>query len=361
MGFSIANDMRMKRRLVFLTVLLLLGIPQPALANNPPGPHGVLPEFLILFIMILLSSVGGAYPVLKGLHGKKSPMPTIIGIILAFLFSWTLQGAPVLIAFIFGIIALKRGFQMIWWGWRAHASHERVAHLIEANPSRLIPAGALLIPITLFLMGMSVAFVGYWPFPDEDALVEFVAYQLAYAKLEESRAGERRFDPKYDRDFRWWSYVDVEYGADGKSFKVYMLSSRKFPSFPYNYLTSQPSYRADETGQIRMIYVRNGERCPADAPVVLQVDQDILKALQDGDPKVRGNVANALGKLRDPGAVDSLIAAVKDGNPYVRVRAAWALEQITGQAFGDDSEAWQKWWDQNKETTRSDSGREASR
>jgi hypothetical protein len=46
----------------------------------------------------------------------------------------------------------------------------------------------------------------------------------------------------------------------------------RFPFFPYNYLLSQPSYRADETGQIRMIYVHNENKlCPENAPVVMNV------------------------------------------------------------------------------------------
>ena len=55
----------------------------------------------------------------------------------------------------------------------------------------------------------------------------------------------------------------------------------RFPFFPYNYLTSQPSYRADETGQIRMAHVHKGDQiCPADAPVVMKVsNEDIQKEL----------------------------------------------------------------------------------
>jgi len=61
-----------------------------------------------------------------------------------------------------------------------------------------------------------------------------------------------------------------------------MLPKARFPFFPYNHLTSQPTYRADETGKIRMISVHHQDAvCPPDAPVVMQVtEQDIQEMLK---------------------------------------------------------------------------------
>jgi hypothetical protein len=74
----------------------------------------------------------------------------------------------------------------------------------------------------------------------------------------------------------------VEYASDGSGFTVFMLPKTAFPFFPYNYLTSQPSYRADGSGQIRMIEVHDrATACPPDAPVVAQVGEaDIEKMRQ---------------------------------------------------------------------------------
>ena len=59
---------------------------------------------------------------------------------------------------------------------------------------------------------------------------------------------------------------------------VYMLPMGKMPFFPFNYLTSQPSYRADETGRIRMLRVhRRNHLCPEDAPVVMRVETEDIE------------------------------------------------------------------------------------
>ena len=278
--------MSMKTQFVSLAIIVFLGVPQPALANMPPAPaQSMLAAVLIPFIMVILSLVGGGYAVLERLKRKESPSTIIIGVLgVIFVFIFLGIFGSVLVALFCGIIALKHGFQMIQWGWRARSSHERPEHLSEVNPRRLIPAGAFLIPITIFLMGMPVAFLDYWPAPRARLLIDFVAYQIAYADSEESKTGERRFheitrdDPEFCEFFKLaCSNIDIEYGADGKSFTIYLLPVRIFHFFPYNYLTSHPSFRADETGQIRMTYVHNGERCPPDAPVVTKVDDYTIK------------------------------------------------------------------------------------
>lgn len=152
--------MKLNACVVFLAVLLVFSVAQPVVAHNfgLPRPQSVLAAVLILPIMMSLSLVGGGSTVLNRLRGKKSRLRRIIGPLGAILaVSWwvPLPGGAFLLVFIFGIIALKRSLQMMWWGWHVRSSHQRPEHLAQANPSRLIPAGALLVPITLFLMGMS--------------------------------------------------------------------------------------------------------------------------------------------------------------------------------------------------------------
>lgn len=69
---------------------------------------------------------------------------------------------------------------------------------------------------------------------------------------------------------------------------------------------------------------------------------------RDEDRFVRAVAAGALGKLKDVRAVELLISALRDEDSPVRFNAAWALEEITGQNFGQNSERWQEWWEKNK-------------
>jgi len=47
--------------------------------------------------------------------------------------------------------------------------------------------------------------------------------------------------------------------------------------------------------------------------------------------------------------VDAFIASMEDEDNDVRDNAALALSIITNKDFGEDSVKWQKWWDENKE------------
>jgi HEAT repeat protein len=53
-----------------------------------------------------------------------------------------------------------------------------------------------------------------------------------------------------------------------------------------------------------------------------------LAGLADPDPMRRYRAAEALGRLRDPGAVEGLLLALDDPDWRVRYKAAWALGTI---------------------------------
>jgi HEAT repeat protein len=55
---------------------------------------------------------------------------------------------------------------------------------------------------------------------------------------------------------------------------------------------------------------------------------------------VRLAAARALGKAKDTGGVQSLGVALEDPNPAMQRRAMESLEQITGEQFGNDVDAW---------------------
>jgi len=63
---------------------------------------------------------------------------------------------------IFGIIAITRSIQMIYWGIRARYSKNLPEKYSSINPRRIITAGTLLMALTLFLAYTAVAFLGFW-------------------------------------------------------------------------------------------------------------------------------------------------------------------------------------------------------
>lgn len=79
-----------------------------------------------------------------------------------------------------------------------------------------------------------------------------------------------------------------------------------------------------------------------------QAVEPLITALMDEETGVRQYAAVALGKIGDSRAVEPLITALKDENSLVRRYAAVALRRITGQNFGEDYDAWSKWWQENK-------------
>jgi HEAT repeat protein len=61
--------------------------------------------------------------------------------------------------------------------------------------------------------------------------------------------------------------------------------------------------------------------------------EPLIGALKDQDATVRGNAAEALGRIKDPRAVEALAAALTDKSKNVRKKAARALTLIAGEDF----------------------------
>ena len=76
--------------------------------------------------------------------------------------------------------------------------------------------------------------------------------------------------------------------------------------------------------------------------------EPLSKALQDENSYVRMTAARSLGMIEDPKVIDPLIQALKDDSHGVKKNAELSLKTRTGQNFGKDFEAWQRWWEQNK-------------
>ncbi len=68
----------------------------------------------------------------------------------------------------------------------------------------------------------------------------------------------------------------------------------------------------------------------------------LIKALNDADYYVRLNAELSL-ELIGNTAIAPLIAALKTSRFHQQTRTVWALEEITGQNFGNEIAAWEQW------------------
>jgi hypothetical protein len=281
----------------------------PALANQPPGPGVAVPQILMLPIMALLTAIGGGYAILRA---KKRPTSLRgarwIAIPIIFIMGFMHEGYSLLVTLAFGLLALTRGVRMIRWGAesarpevaapspQAAASPEQAAtqpSSPQRRPARwrLISAGALLSLVAVYLMGSALAFVNYWPdiyqYSQVSYMKSLVAAEIAYSRLQKQQSGEARFHRIKPGEQGLWSYAEplmrhgnarMEFSADDKHFTIYLLPYSGFPPWPYRFWTTQGSYRADESGEIRMVRVRERDRlCPQDAAVVMKVEESDIE------------------------------------------------------------------------------------
>lgn len=287
-------------RISFLTSIFVLSLSESALANVPPSPQSLLALTSILPIMILLTLLGGGYAILKRHNqvliqsGKKPFLPRsrllkIGGAIILIFISIPVDGPIALVGLLFGIVALVRGIKMVRWGVHSFPGRERPPYLEGANPVRLIPAGFILIPVALFLIGVPVAYVGYSAFYMSNSTVDklvrdLVAYQIAHSRLNKMEPEESIYifggkeKPWELRRLQWNYEIKLDSSRQDRGFKIHLTPTR-FPLFPYNYFTSRPSYLVDHAGDIRMIYVHRKTPCPSDAPVVMRLGNDEIQQI----------------------------------------------------------------------------------
>jgi hypothetical protein len=296
------GDLTMKKACIFFAAIMVVLVNvQPAMANLGPDPHVPMALALMVLGIALLSLLGGAYAIIDRKGIKKRPV--IKGIVAVFGVGAPIgidAGIGLIMAVIFSIYALFRAVQMLIWSVQARSFHKDRAHIAGASPLRLAAAGVSLIILTVFLMGMVVTFAGYGTWFDRPRMQEikaeeeirlFTYYQIAYARSQAEKTGQMIYGPlpaeivneivKGTGFVKPSPHIRIEYSPDRKHFTAFRLPDKPFPFFPYNYLTTQPSYRADETGEIRMIRVhRKDQLCPEDAPVVMRIEnRDIEDAM----------------------------------------------------------------------------------
>jgi HEAT repeat protein len=163
------------------------------------------------------------------------------------------------------------------------------------------------------------------------------------------------------------------YDADKRFRGTQMLANAAFAGEPV-YLKLFTDNASDTDPGVRMAALRGlgSHGTPEHVPL-------IVEKLKDPDVGVRTEAARALQRLHNPAAIDALLAAIDPKNelePQVRLEAASALGQypenrvvaaliasledenlavnrnthlalrtLTGQDFGFDRAAWQRWYD----------------
>lgn len=291
------------KRIPLLTFFFVLYLCQPAMANSPPALQSILTLYSILPIMIIFTVLGGGYKILRGYYnelgrlGKKrflprSPIVKMVGAFLLILFAMPIDGPIIFIGLIFGLIALGRGVKLIKWGLLSLPGRKRIWYLVDANYIRLIPTGLILIMISLFLMGVPLAYFGYPAYyldnADTDTIVrDLVAYQVAFSQFQKTKP--KKILIVEQKNYRWYRKLNrlrrtynikLDSSESEKGFNIQVIPTF-FPFFPYNYFMSRPSYVADHLGNIRMTYVHKAKSCPPEAPIVMKVEekyiQNILK------------------------------------------------------------------------------------
>ena len=273
--------------ILLLSLSMFLFSVEPAHANNPPGPQEFLLTFMIPLVIVIITTLGGGYDILRRIkEDKKQPQlqsflnlpSTVIVIIVSLFFSIVYFGFVVIFAFMSGIWALQRVYVLYRWGRVAKSADNRPAYLAGANPFRLFGAAGALFVATLILLS-GISFFGYYtamtPMIDRESytLKDVVAREMAKIRFPEDakKSGESKLGYNLIKEKR----LLIERDPGGKKFTVYLLP-------PYaNFLARGPSYRADETGKIRKINVSSKDkRCPPDAPVYDEIEESDIEAAQ---------------------------------------------------------------------------------
>jgi len=76
--------------------------------------------------------------------------------------------------------------------------------------------------------------------------------------------------------------------------------------------------------------------------------EPLLLELQRGDVTDRAAAAEVLGTLGDKRAIAPLITTLPNLTGMARASAVRSLQTLTGQKLGNDTAAWQAWWEQEQ-------------
>lgn len=271
-----------------MSPLLLHLLVLPAAANNGPSGQTALAEIFLLPVMVLFTLLGGARPILALLQPGRRAWAWGLGAVLLIFLSGAQGGLAVLVATLFGLASVHRSGQMGAWAlrkWRA-APQDPILP-VGGGPARLAVASGLNLLVTAWLVGLAWTFASWWPWEGQALRVakDVAAYQLAVGQAEQARTGQVRFqapeslEPRAIRfqkaSFQVYGHQHtLDFSIVGDAAFVVELVPDGLPPWPYRWLTSLPAYRADESGVVRALRVReNGARCPPDGPEVDRVGE----------------------------------------------------------------------------------------
>lgn len=171
----------MKKTILF-TLMFALGsvflAPAPASANNGPSESSMVAELLMFLVLIALTAAGGGYAVMNKMKPRRrwTGLGYAILAIIAFIFSVAHGDVMFLVVLIVTIYGIQRGVKMIMWGIQARSGKQRPDYVAEANPWRLITAGAALIVLMVILAAVAVMMIGM----SDDSLKRARAAALNY-------------------------------------------------------------------------------------------------------------------------------------------------------------------------------------
>lgn len=265
--------------------ILLLSCALPAEANIPPAPQAFSGLIYIQVAIVLFSLIGGAYTVMNRRKPQKKGSAifgwtwrSLLAVLLVFIFS--VPEVSFIIALVFGYIAIKRGIMML--SWSKQCGVEAKPEFEGLSSKKLLLSGSLLAVSTL--VALSLVFMFYQPwygrYKDDQVLLRILKGKLLFGAENKHANGHAYYSREGDQYFQSSTFQFI-YGKDDESFTILVLPD-KLPPFPYNQLVSMPTFRADQTGQIRMLLAHNNfQECPADAPVVHVVDETERKSSID--------------------------------------------------------------------------------
>jgi hypothetical protein len=290
----------MKQLKIILTaVLWLICCATPTWANPTASGQQTLSTVLMLPVMALFSALGGYYKIRRQ-KGCKRIVNIPFGVLAAvmIILSFANVALTLLALIICAIIAFARAVQMTMLGAEVRRQKELPVDFAGIGPWRLQTCGLLLMAATILMTGTLFVYpVGdlsghYLQGRRLSDLREFVAYQAwyyeangQYAKIDHQNEALGAFFSDIYRDQS--QEVHVHYTPDLKHYTVLLPSVREYPLF-YKYLSVDSSFRADDSGQIRMISVHHkGRICPPDAPVVYTVSEEDIQKQSGRTPENR--------------------------------------------------------------------------
>lgn len=171
---------RIGKQLPWALGLVLLTV-EPAAANMWPGPGAAMVMFfgplLLITLLILLSTAGGAYPILARLDPNRNRWWRIalrwvgaLGLIIGFPASCLLAFEEGLVGLVgicgvigvlivLGYLWLRRSIEMLQWAKQARSSDPAPVHLATASPRRLrvVSIAVLVVPILSIAALVSIA------------------------------------------------------------------------------------------------------------------------------------------------------------------------------------------------------------